>query len=293
MFGKILGGFGDAADWLRDQVGGLSLDRTKNPWSQVDPGGRLGSLADQGAAGYRGTGAQLQGVANQLQQQALGNESLSAEQLRQSLGQALSQQRALAASAAPSNQAMAARQAAIQSARLSSGLAGQQAMAGIAERQAANQALGALLGGMRGQDLQAALGGYGTLEGARTGRFQGALSQPTTGERVLGGVKDAATIAMMSDRRLKTDIKDGSEDADEFLAGLKAYRYRYKDPKHGEGDQLGILAQDLEKTRLGKQAIIETPEGKAVHGAKLAGALAAAAVRLGERLSKLEQKGSR
>jgi hypothetical protein len=48
------------------------------------------------------------------------------------------------------------------------------------------------------------------------------------------------------------------------------------------------MAQDLEKVV--PDAVINTPAGKVVHGAKLAGALAAALPGLNKRLEKLEQR---
>src|SRR5262249_11352646 len=76
-----------------------------------------------------------------LQRLASGQDSISAEQLRQGLQQNVAAQRSLAAGAAPANAAMAARTASIQAARLGSGMAGQQAIAGLQERQQAQQAL--------------------------------------------------------------------------------------------------------------------------------------------------------
>lgn len=234
-----------------------------------------------------------------LRSMADGSVSLSAEQLRQGLQQNIAGQQAAAASAHPANAAMAARTAAIQASRMGTGLSGQQAMAGIAERQAAMQSLGNMLISERGQDLQAAQGSrgqainaYGMASDAALGKARDdAAAQKAHDDRVYGAVQGGITAGGMalSDRRLKTDIADGGADADAFIKGLKAYRFKYKDAKHGgAGDHLGIMAQDLEATRLGRQAVVETGAGKAVHGARLATSLAAATARLGERLAKLE-----
>jgi hypothetical protein len=101
---------------------------------------------------------------------ASGRNSVTAEQLRQSLGQNLSAQRSMAASASPQNASMAALMASRNAMNLGSGLAGQQALAGMQERQAAQQALAQMMLGMRGQDAQVALGsrqneisGYGGI----------------------------------------------------------------------------------------------------------------------------------
>ena len=94
-----------------------------------------------------------------------------------------------------------------------------------------------------------------------------------------------------SDRRAKKNVKDGDADAERLLKGLKAYRYDYKDERDGQGSQLGVMAQDLERAGAG-HAVIDTPGGKMVHGAKLATTLAATLPVLHRRLAKLEGKGA-
>lgn len=247
-------------------------------------------FAGRGERGYRQTGKSMDRLGHQLQRLANGQDSFSAEQLRQNLGQTQSAQQSMALGASPQNQAMAARTAANNMSRQQAGLAGQQALAGIAERQSAQQALGGLLGRQRDQDLQAALqgrqmamGGYGQLAG-----------EPGMSDRLWGlggGALQAGGQAFAkSDKRAKTEIADGGKDADEFLKGLKAYSYKYKDSRDGEGDQLGVMAQDIEKTKFGKQIVRDTPQGKYLDSAKLSGANTAAIARLADRLSKLESK---
>jgi hypothetical protein len=142
--------------------------------------GSAGMFASQGQQGYHSGTQQLQGTygqignaMNYLQGQMQGQNSVSAEQLRQGLQQNLSAQRSMAASASPQNSAMAARTAAIQSGRLGAGMSGQAALAGIQERNSAAQnygqlgsALGQLQLGQRGQDVNVALGSRGQQIGA-------------------------------------------------------------------------------------------------------------------------------
>ena len=98
---------------------------------------------------------------------------------------------------------------------------------------------------------------------------------------ILGAVATVAAAWLTSDRRAKKKIKPAKTKAQEFLDSLKAYSYEYKDPdqpgaKHGE--MLGIMAQDLEKTSLGKQMVLDTPTGKMVDmGQGLAALLASQA----------------
>jgi hypothetical protein len=143
-------------------------------------------FANAAQGNYNMATDQLQGTYGQLgeamkyqQGLARGENSVSAEQLRQSLQQNLAAQRSMAAAASPNNAAMAARTAAMQQGKLGSGLAGQQATAGLQER---NQAmtqygqLGGTLGqlqlGVRGQDVNAALGARQSAINAQAARSQ-------------------------------------------------------------------------------------------------------------------------
>jgi hypothetical protein len=76
-----------------------------------------------------------------------------------------------------------------------------------------------------------------------------------------GGGGESPT--MFCDERLKTDIKPVSkEDMAELKACLRAYRFRYKDAKHGQGDFIGVMAQDLEKSKLGRTLVFENEKGE-------------------------------
>lgn len=246
-----------------------------------------GAFADQGQAGFTQLGAEAAKARQGLQDQASGKTSVSAEQLRQALQQNLSGQRSMAASASPANAAMAARTAAIQSGNLGAGLAGQQAVAGLQERQQAQAMLNQMIMQQRQQELEAALQSRGNAITA----LQPGLQNPQKSwlEKYGPSLAAAAGYAAMSDRRLKTDITDADDESRKVIDGLKAYTFKYKDDKHGKGSQLGIMAQDLESAGLG-HAVIETPQGKAVHGAKLATSNTAMIAALGKRVAELEAK---
>lgn len=94
-------------------------------------------------------------------------------------------------------------------------------------------------------------------------------------------------LGLVSDERLKEDIKP-AKGIGEMLAALKPSTYRYKDEQHGDGERVGIMAQDLEKSEVGKLLVRETPIGKAVDGKQSLGALLAAAAEHEKRLRKLE-----
>ena len=102
----------------------------------------------------------------------------------------------------------------------------------------------------------------------------------------LGGTLGAAAIT--SDINAKTNIESFS--SDDFLGKLKPYKYDYKDESDGKGKQAGVMAQDLENTEVGKQAVIDTPRGKMVDYNKLGPTMLSSLVELNERLKKIEGK---
>jgi Chaperone of endosialidase len=316
---------------------GDALDRSKKAeelYGGVDPTGQLGAAAGAagefgraGASNYAQSGQQLQGttadmrrlasgygkVADQYGRIAGGEDSISALQLRQGLGQSQGQQMSQIAAARPQDASMAALAGARNMGDAAAGLGGQQAVAGLQERRDAMAGqMGAMGGqaglqqaiqtgqlGQRGQDINVALGGqqgaltgYGNIEGNRTNRYGALVGQPTFGEQLLQAGQAGGQLAMMaSDPRLKTDIKDGEEEADELVKALKSYTFRYKDEdKHGDGEFLGLMTSDLKKSRLGRRAVVETPEGEFVHGARLATALAATLPGIDKRIAKLEKR---
>jgi hypothetical protein len=120
---------------------------------------------------------------------------------------------------------------------------------------------------------------------------QGASQNNLGIAQTTAGAQNAVTGGMASkwsDENLKTDIQE--IDTDEFLSGLTGYKYKYKDPKDGEGEHVSPMAQDIEK--IAPQAIIDTPHGKAVNYAKLGGPALAALGALAKRVDELEQKNA-
>jgi len=288
------GGTGLGAAALKQQTGLGTPFRTDDElrkWLLSQQGGQAGKFADQSQDSYTQLGKQGQGALSGLQAIANGQRSVSAEQLRQGMQQGLAQQQSIAAGAAPQDAAGAARTAAIQSGRLSSGLSGQQALAGLQERNQAQGQYGQLLGTLRGQDVNAA----SSARAAAASSYGAGNAGPPTpgwwdenGKYVQAGA--SAVAAAFSDRRLKTDIRDGDEAANRAIKGMKSYLFKYKDEAHGAGDQVGVMAQDLERAGLG-HAVIDTPAGKMVHGAKLSTANTAMIGALARRLEQLEQPG--
>lgn len=105
-----------------------------------------------------------------------------------------------------------------------------------------------------------------------------------TNEEVQAGKNAAAgiagigkAIAGMSDENEKTDKKTVSQSKagkglyEDFISKIKAKTFEYKDPSApgaSEGRKLGVMAQDLEKSEIGKQMVFDTPGGKMVDFAK-------------------------
>jgi hypothetical protein len=61
--------------------------------------------------------------------------------------------------------------------------------------------------------------------------------------------------------------------------------------KNPEGKVTSVMAQDLEKSKLGKQMVVDGPEGKMVNYGQGMAPLFAAIAELNQRTKKLEKKG--
>ena len=107
---------------------------------------------------------------------------------------------------------------------------------------------------------------------------------------IAGGGQALASLAVMSDENTKKQIEPSDGKARDFLEVIKPKVYEYKNEANGEGKQLGIIAQDLEKSELGKAMIKETPEGKQVDFGKGFGAVLAAVAEINQKLNEIEKK---
>lgn len=94
----------------------------------------------------------------------------------------------------------------------------------------------------------------------------------------------------LSDERAKKDVEEFSPS--DFLDSLTSYKYKYKDPKkHGDGEHVGVMAQDLEKTDTGSQMVSEGPDGKMIDYAKAGPSVLASLADINDRLRALEGEG--
>lgn len=105
-----------------------------------------------------------------------------------------------------------------------------------------------------------------------------------------GATVGGALIAAMSDKNQKKNIKQNDETV-AFLNALSDNSYEYKDtslPGTKEGRQYGPMAQDLEKTSMGKTAVIESPNGKMVDTSRAMLLALSGLSNINARLNKLE-----
>lgn len=131
----------------------------------------------------------------------------------------------------------------------------------------------------------AALGANAGLA-AQGSQFQGQV----VGGLISGGA--AALPLLASDRRTKTNIEDGTKDVEELLAKVRPYSYDYKEPdKPGRapGRQLSPMAQDLQKSKVGKSMVVRGPDGTLmVDYARGFGAMLVAQAALNAKVKRLE-----
>ena len=222
--------------------------------------------------------------------------SLAETQLKAAQDRTLAQQ--LAATQAARGGSAAANQRALMKAQSDAGrnLAQSAAQERLAERQRFMQA-----SQMQGQQTRKDLGT--ALDLALTPKRE--LQQPELARAGAQDTKDrdksaqqtqmlgsliAAGAMMFSDEDLKKNKKAAGKDMTNFLDALDAKSFEYKDSKHGEGKNYGIMAQALEKSDVGKTLVKDTPEGKAVDVVKSFGAVLASQAELNKRLKKLEKK---
>ena len=101
------------------------------------------------------------------------------------------------------------------------------------------------------------------------------------------------TAAMLSDETEKENIKPAKGSANEietFMNAIKEYNYNYKNKANGTGEKTGVMAQDLEKTSVGKTMVDENGKGqKVVDTNKAIGAILAGMADLNKKIKKMEK----
>lgn len=77
----------------------------------------------------------------------------------------------------------------------------------------------------------------------------------------IGQVVSAGAM-LACDENLKTNLEQVSaEDLKELRQAIKPYKFNYANDIYGKGDWVGPMAQDLEKTKLGKMMVVTDTDG--------------------------------
>lgn len=158
----------------------------------------------------------------------------------------------------------------------------------------------------RGQDLdqdaslrQSAEQAAGTASQMAQTRAQGRITEEQ-GKReakakiaggVISGVAGVGAGLATSDRRLKRDIRpERDQELDDLLRRLEdSYSYHYRNPADGAGERHGPMAQDLERSAIGRDLVERDAQGmRLVDLDAFTMALGAAVGRLNERLETIE-----
>lgn len=292
--------------------------------------GQILNYVQQGMNGANGAGPQLdpsqQAQFRQMQmQQAMQLQRIASGQ-QQGAGELAVQRQVANAQAAQHAQAMMARgnanagmamrNAAGNQAAIGLSGAGQGQQAAMQDQQMAQGQLTGALGGARGQDIgfagqnanltqqqfglntQRQLGYLGQLTGmdqgqlgAQTGMYGAAQGNKGSAGQMITGVAQGGAY-LMSDERLKTDITDSGKEVDSMLDAMLPKAYVYKDSRHGVGRRVGVMAQDMEKSKAGGAVVVDLPAGKGLDVNLALSAALAATARLNERLRKVEKRGT-
>lgn len=133
------------------------------------------------------------------------------------------------------------------------------------------------------------------IAGGRKGMADAAAAQGAANAQgmnsmmgLIGSLGGAAILA--SDENLKHKVRGADEAIKETLDELKPYYWEYKNPTFGTGEYVGVMAQDLEKTPVGKLVVFDTPEGKMINTQKLVPMMMAALASQQKRINELEAK---
>lgn len=278
-----------------------------------------GAQAQQAAAQGRQAQAQTEGtdLRQRLAAQARGEgPSLATAQMRQAQDRSLAQQLAAAASQRGGSPAALQRQLAMQQAQSGQQIAQDSAVVRMQEQQAAQQQLGGMIQSEQaaadqavnnylrlGLDIETArAAAEQDLErlraNARAGQASNQLQASIANQQqqsqllggLLGGASSIGAAALMSDKSKKKRIKDGTASTKDFLNALKAKEYDYKaDSGEAPGRNFGIMAQDLEKSKMGKSLVLDTPNGKMVDTRRGFGAVLAGMAELNKRTAEIEK----
>lgn len=149
--------------------------------------------------------------------------------------------------------------------------------------------------------LKAVMAQVEAQENISAGEFAMGLTGMVAG--VAGGIATApansvAGKIITSDRRLKFDVRDPDlRDLQEYLGKTKGFSYKYRDPDHPlrrKGNMVGPMAQDLLKTKIGREMVGKDKDGNlTVDTQRLALADHAALAALAAEVAELKKGGKK
>ena len=127
-------------------------------------------------------------------------------------------------------------------------------------------------------------------------------AQPHENEYIKPGARDSSggilgnffgdlLGSVFSDERCKTKIKSGKPEIKEFIDNVHPHEFDYKHPNLPGADDkthYSPMAQELEKSEIGRSMVYDTPNGKMVDFGRGLGAMLAVQAQFNERLKKLE-----
>jgi hypothetical protein len=284
----LVGGVGDVLEGVGAGIG-IGGKRT----SAVSPAYIPEEAAFLSSPEYQAQMAQLQ---QEIDTPRVGPSA--AEIMAQREGEKAARGAASVMASSRANPAIAAKQAAMMGNQARQEASGQasviRAQEDMANRQFREQQRGMLMGA-QDADRQALMNrqsmiatGKGQEASQRFGAEEAAKGR--TGSFISGLGQAGTTAALMSsDINLKENIQDGSSESQNFLEALEPYAYNYKDPQGANGERLGVMAQDIEKTPM-NYMVKDTPQGKMVDYGQGFGAILAAVADMHGRVKELEAK---
>ena len=235
-----------------------------------------------------------------LGQAESGDASAAQQQLRQ--GQAQSQRQLMAQSQASGASPLGARAALYAAAQQQGDMGMQAAQLRAQEMQAAQQSLLQQRQAMAGAELERAgmaqqlfTSNQGRAEQQRQFNRQMQMQQQ---QSILGGIMGGLStglgaVGMLSDERKKRRIREGDDQAVAMLRALAPATYEYR-PEVGapEGQRYaGVMAQDLERSDMGRAMVMSTPEGRMVDTQQAGMAALGAAAALQRQVAQLKDEG--
>lgn len=264
-------------------------------------GGMFGSSKQKASGAFKMTKDATLGEAEALsRQRAIASglaPSIAQMSFNQNIDQSNQQAMAMAASQrGVSNPALAFRQAQMGNQQNNLQASQQGAIMAEQERRMADDFIARQAAAQRGIALQSAMANQQAdtqKSGAQTGMVSslgGAMVAASAGKPP---PDQKAPAQSPSDRDVKENIKplkNASGEMEKFLSSLKPSQYEYKDSANGTGEKIGVMAQDLEKSKIGKTMVDQAPDGtKMVDTNKAIGALLAGMADLNKKIKKLEK----